>query len=99
MNKKAFRNAVVDRLNPRAESVVQQRPHTYVGLIAKIGKTKIQAHGFSKVSYPDVWSEQVGFDVAYAKARRALANEIFANGLSKHSSVQRAIREVTADAS
>ncbi len=49
--------------------VVQRRPNTCVTVVAEDGKQYV---GFSKVCYPDTWSEKMGVSLALGLAVAAM---------------------------
>ena len=60
-----------------SRDVVSRRPYTFVSLIYTTAEgTSYSGVGFSKVCYPDVWDENVGIDIATAKAAQELASNI-----------------------
>lgn len=68
--------------------VHQRRPWTHVRLAANVNGVTVYGDGFSKVKWPDKWSEQTGVDVAYAHALRDLARNMW--NLAKRSQRVRA---------
>lgn len=57
--------------------LVEQRcPYTFVKIVVNTGEQVLTEVGFSKVSYPDVFSEKEGIRVARAKALAHLSKRI-----------------------
>ena len=82
MKPKYSRSEVVSELKAQVmenaeRTILQNRPYTGIQLVYEWRGAKYWATRFSKVNWPDVWSEMKGQNIAMERAAFTIANIIY----------------------
>ncbi len=80
MNKRDLKQQALVRMEVDNIQTIQQKPWTAVVITAKYEEGIYIGKGFSKVSWPDRWSSDYGYDLAYKKAEASVVRQIIQGG-------------------
>ncbi len=76
MSKRDLKQQVLSKMVVDYIQTIQQRPWTAVVATAKYDGRVYVGKGFSKVSWPDFWSADYGYALAYKKAEASIVRQI-----------------------
>jgi hypothetical protein len=75
------RKALMEVLDDRAivNHFFQKKPYTFMCVTSWYNEKEYTGYGFSKVCYPDVWSDEDGADIAKRRALYMIYHQIRAD--------------------